>query len=370
MTQQDKLKVPGEFEVIAYDCPDFIGDYTQIDYGDPLSPRSSMLLDEFPIEDAVSGCASEFEEQLALKRWVRSQWNHGWSVDFDTVTDGLDILRSVAKGEQFCCGHYARVFADCATALGWPARLVGLSIEACGFPRNYNVGNVGHAVAEVWSNDLRKWVAMDPDLNCHYECDGVPLSALEVNQGWLGDGGEQIALIKDEPEFVLPTGPTVELAGRRTPGLNRFDEETCRLLFERFGRHQAKDYYARLSIGSRQWVDRRCLPTFVCHFAPAGAKRWTSNPDDLYWTLNMARLGADPSWDETGAALVISPDHCMPWFDHYEVRVDGGEWERKDMPFSWPMHNGANRLECRAVNVRDRKGIVSTVDVSYTPAIW
>lgn len=370
MTQQDKLTVPGEFRVIAYDSEPFIGDHAQIDYGDPLGERSRALLEEFPVEKAVAGCATEFEGFLALKRWVRGQWNHGWSKCFSEVKDGLDILRAVAKGEQFCCGHYAMVLRDCATALGWPTRLVGLAIAGCEFPRDYNVGNVGHAIAEMWSNEHEKWIAMDADMNCYYARDGVPLSALQVGQSWLSGEHEQVSVVQDQPEFVLPSGPTLEIATVGTPGLNEFDEDLCRLFFERFGRHRAIDYYARLRIGEWEWVDRRCLPTFISHFHPGAKRTWTCNADDLYWSLNKVRLSAQPAWEGEQAALTIGLEHCMPWFHHYETRVDGGDWRPAEQTFDWPMRKGANRLECRGVNQRQRPGIVSAIEVAYAPAIW
>jgi len=37
---EDRHSVPGDFEVIRCDLPAFAGDYTQMDYGDPLAPRT------------------------------------------------------------------------------------------------------------------------------------------------------------------------------------------------------------------------------------------------------------------------------------------------------------------------------------------
>ncbi|MFQ6097667.1 MAG: transglutaminase domain-containing protein, partial [Armatimonadota bacterium] len=190
MDEQAKRKVPGEFRVVRYDVRDFVGDYRAMEYGDPLDARMTQLRDEFGLESVVAGYGTEFEAILALKRWVRCRWNHGWSRSFRTVKDGLDILREAAKGEQFCCGHYTRVFVDCATALGWPARQVGIAIANCEFPRDHNVGNVGHSIAEIWCNEHGKWVVMDPDVNCHYERDGVPLNAMEVRDAWLSGAAD------------------------------------------------------------------------------------------------------------------------------------------------------------------------------------
>ena len=370
MDEQAKREVPGEFGVIAYDVKDFVGDYQCIDYDDPRGERLSQLREEFDLEAIIRDCATEFEAFLALKRWVRSRWNHGWSASFKTVQDGLDILREAAKGEQFCCGHYTRVFIDCATALGWPARPVGICIASCEFPRDYNVGNVGHAVAETWSNEHEKWVLMDPDINCYYERDGVPLSALEIREAWLSGEGDAVRQVLDEPTFVVPSGDTVAIAKQFTPGLNEFDDEIVRLVCERFTRHQVLDYYARVRIAGWEFVDRRCLPTFVWHFQPSPEVRPTCDPARMYWSVNMVRMSVKPSWTDGEGQLTVSLEHCMPFFDRYEARIDEGAWERREEGFDWPMHEGVNRLECRAVNVMDRPGIVSRIDVAYARARW
>lgn len=354
--------VPGEFEVIRSGVKSFVGDWRRMDYGDANGERMAVLRQEFGLEQVVAEAESEFEAFLALKRWVRSRWNHGWSgVE---VQDGLDCLRYAAQGKQFQCGHFARTYVDCARALGWPARVTGIAIEECEQPRDYNIGNVGHAIVEIWSNELEKWVALDPDVNCYYRRYGVPLSALEIREAWLYGGEDEVELVQDEPTFVVPSGgPVVDLLRDEAP-YRDWSDEAIRVMFERFGRYRVMDYYARVNVAGFDYVDKRTLPTFIHHFAPATA-RPTSNPDDLYWSLNMVRLAAKPSWGESGSRLSITLEHCTPWFDHYEARIDGGAWSSVEASFDWPMHEGANRLEVRTVNTRGRAGVVSWIEVAH-----
>lgn len=370
MISEPKLRVPGEFRVVRRELPDFVGDWRAMDYGDPHDERMAQLRGEFALESVVGGCATQFEGLLALKRWVRGRWDHGWSHRQVEVGDGLDILRHAAEGRRFCCGHYARVFADCARALGWPARLVGLSLADCEFPRDHTVQNVGHSVVEAWSDDHEKWVVLDPDLNVHYEHAGVPLSALEVRAAWLDGREAEVDMVQDEPAFVLPSAEAVEALRDIEWRADDPDEAACRLMFERFGRHRVMDYYARLTIAGWEWVDDRLLPTFIRHFSPAGRLRWTSNPADVYWSLNAVRLAAQPGWEDGRAWLGVTLEHCMPYFDHYEARVDGGDWERRDERFDWPMREGLNVLECRAVNSMNRPGIPARVEVAYARPVW
>jgi hypothetical protein len=363
----DRRDIPGDFEVIRCDLPAFVGDFTQMDYGDPLAPRTVQLREEYRLEEVVAGYATEFEAQCALKRWVRSRWNHGWSLKFGEVQDALDILHAAEKGEHFNCGFYNRVFIECARSLGWVARPIGVGVCDSAFPRGHNVGNVGHSVPEIWSNQHRKWVLLDPDLNAHYERNGVPLSALEIHDAWLAHEAEAVTVVQEEPAFTLPTGDHVALVSQLMPDMDHFDAEEAAHICRRFARHGAIDYYARLSLGQWTWLDRRCLPTFISHFGPGGTGVLTSNPDDLYWTLNLVRLGARASWSE-GPRLSVTLQHCMPWFDHYEVRLDAGPWHPQAEAFDWPVHEGENVLEVRPVNARGSAGITSRLEVAYAPA--
>jgi len=256
-----------------------------------------------------------------------------------------------------------------ARALGWVARPLSRGVRDSAFPRGHNVGNVGHSVPEIWSNQYRKWVLLDPDLNLHYERDGVPLSALEMHEAWLAHEAEAVTVVQEEPPFTLPVGEHVELVSKLTPNMDHFSEQEAAHLCRRFVRHRALDYYARLTVGRWTWLDRRCLPAFVSHFAPGGTGVLTDNPDDLYWTVNMVRLSAQAAWAD-GPNLTVSLKHCMPWFNHFETRVDGGVWQTRPATLDWPLREGENVLEVRPVNVCGRPGLTSRLEVAYAPAKW
>jgi len=72
-------RTPGEFRVLEYEVPDFVGDCTGCDYGDPDAAHLRELRQEFALDAVVAGIDREWEQLLALKRWVRSRWDHGWS---------------------------------------------------------------------------------------------------------------------------------------------------------------------------------------------------------------------------------------------------------------------------------------------------
>lgn len=99
---------PGEFRVVSCNVPDFSGDYGCQDYGDPHAPRIARLREKYGLESVVAGSESEFDGFLALKQWVRGQWDHGLWYNRPEVDDGLGILETVGRGERFFCGSCAR----------------------------------------------------------------------------------------------------------------------------------------------------------------------------------------------------------------------------------------------------------------------
>lgn len=90
--------------------------------------------------------------------WVSSQWVHHGFHEAPKEMTSYDILQKVAEGERFRCVEYAKVTADILNALGYVTRSLNIKTH------DSDYGGVGraHAVTEVWSNALDKWVLLDP----------------------------------------------------------------------------------------------------------------------------------------------------------------------------------------------------------------
>jgi len=144
--------------------------------------KLKRLREDFKLDEVVAPGRTEFEKLLLLKRWVRSRWNHGWN-NTNPPWDAYEILKHAERGETFTCGYYSFVLSECYRSLGYQARRLSIRVKDTEYPANPH--NHGHNVCEVYSNEYNKWVLMDADKNCHYEKDGVPLSALEIREAWL-----------------------------------------------------------------------------------------------------------------------------------------------------------------------------------------
>ena len=102
----EQAQVPGEFDLIAWRVPEIAGDWRAHDWLDPDDERIAAIREEFrPVRS--SSAETELQTILALKRWVRSRWDHGWSMSYRTA-DAL-ILREAGRGEQFNWATTARV---------------------------------------------------------------------------------------------------------------------------------------------------------------------------------------------------------------------------------------------------------------------
>jgi hypothetical protein len=146
---------------------------------DPSAPRLQGTRGLLPPRILAAG--STLERVQRLSTWVSTQWEYkntsnGVSYgpwDAETILAwgkagrGHDGLPPVVM-----CVHYAVTLATCCVAVGIPARCAAFTGAINGFN--------GHFTAEVWFEELGKWVMVDPTLDAMLFRDGVPLSVSEI----------------------------------------------------------------------------------------------------------------------------------------------------------------------------------------------
>lgn len=69
---------------------------------------------------------------------------------------------------------------QCSLSLGWYSRKLSVDVD-----HDIEEKDMHHGVADIWSNQFKKWYIIDPMNNLHYEKDGLPLSALEIRSEYL-----------------------------------------------------------------------------------------------------------------------------------------------------------------------------------------
>ena len=149
--------------------------------------RAQSLRDLIP-RRARNG-TDRFTQVRELSSWLASSWAHSGSGRATAYTpwDAETILawggsRRGHNGERpiAMCVHYAVAFVSACQVLRIPARCAVLM----GTPNGYD----GHFVAEVWFEEFRKWVMVDPNSDAMLFRGGQPLSIPEIQA--LGDGLE------------------------------------------------------------------------------------------------------------------------------------------------------------------------------------
>jgi transglutaminase-like putative cysteine protease len=118
------------------------------------------------LDKVVAPGKDEFERQILLLDWVHHRFKKFGRPSAET-TDALQILKGIEEGQPYFCVQYAHLYASAAASLGWVDRELALR-------RHQNPpggGSTEHLTTEIWSNQHRKWVMMDPTANLHLEKD-------------------------------------------------------------------------------------------------------------------------------------------------------------------------------------------------------
>lgn len=138
-------------------------------------------------EKSVSRESSEYGKMILLKAWVYKKLTYSFKSSFPSERNSHSILEKSENGTAFLCSSFAALYMQSAQSLGWSVRYY--------FLRSPN--GLQHAAVEVWSNQFRKWIYIDPTWNVHTEFRGKPCSLLEIREHWLLNGGKNLDYIFD-----------------------------------------------------------------------------------------------------------------------------------------------------------------------------
>ena len=307
-------------------------------------PRLTMLRERWRLDHVVQGAGTEFEKILRLKRWTRQQWENGWdrgALEFVPPWDAAIVLELASRKLSLgMCTHYASTFVQACLAVGLNARVV---IISC------------HCVAEVWSNEHRKWVLMDPGCDFddgrkgsrHFERYGVPMSALDLHRAHISQDFNGIVECNDPERFGGTLQENVALYRQFcTTVRNNF----LTSLLPEEPEHGAIAYTYDGHVWWRS--EAMPLPQFSTTSRREGDFQWTLNQTEIY-----LQQGPEPD------ALEVLLDTVTPNFETYLVQIDDGEWEEKEERFIWILSTGTDTLRVKTRNAFGLEGIESAVTV-------
>jgi len=337
---------------------------------DPRRSALQRFRERHGFEAALEGGGSEFERILRLRDWVHRRIPYRKGESILTAPDASAILDLAAVGGSFWCTHYALVTQACLTCCGWVSRHLGIDWD-----HSIEEGSTHHGVNDVFVNEWGKWVALDSHYNVHYERDGVPLSAWEIANEYVADGGRRVDVC-------------VGLERKKVSAAREFDK---------LGRHESSSYF---------WC---CIPFANDPFAPFGS--WRPNPlvvlvgeahrgkvwyqggkgeafthkgyglnqKNAYWphSFLFTRREADVypdlgtchlMLDKTGHPLTIKVGvgTCTPAFDTIMASVDALDFHPVDLTFDWYPHEGENVLRIKTRNAFGVCGKEASIRVTLT----
>jgi hypothetical protein len=312
------------------------------------APYLRDLVDTYALRDVIAGAPDEYETMLRLGGWVGRLFDHGADAlgRRQEYIPPSEVIRAGADGKRFWCEVAARLTVHAATALGWQARLVTASRTGYLWE---------HAVAELWSNQHRKWFVLDTDFNVVYEVDGVPQSAFELckNGVALQQRGRLRIRAVAPPK---PSLPTVDLL----------------------------PFYAYVHVDLRNdWNSRHLRPG-----SPAGGDLstwWTSRQgfgpvltaktrvdrqDTFDWPVNAVSMYALDAAGERGdtRTLRVGLVGYSPVFRAFQTAFDSGPWvESPTGEIRVPLSAGPHVLKARVVTASGSTGPEYAVSFDVAP---
>jgi hypothetical protein len=327
----------------------------------------ATLRHQYALNKVVAGGRDEWESQLLLKEWVHKAIPPG--SPRVSYNNALHILEHAARGATFWCTHYTITYAECAAALGWQARKIG--VDRKHGPEG--VGSSHHGVAEVWSNQFRKWVVIDAQSNLHFEKAGIPLSAWEIRAEWLKDGGKSVDHVVGVPPKAVKKNPAITwwdrsedetsvyfwmylesrlMAAKASDALQRLifpqDEANAHLIW-----YQNGDPGSKGSELHQGYLRNRFLPT--------------RRIEDVYWTVGVVETTL------TGAkqdSIQLRLDSYCPNRIEYQVCTDGVRWlpVKNGKSVEWELKANWNSLRLRTVSQGNVTGPETSVLMFLEPS--
>jgi hypothetical protein len=316
------------------------------------NPKLNELRDRYQLESIVAPGKDEFEKQVLLMDWTHRQFKK-FGQPSTKAQGALEILAGIENGHRFFCSQYAQLLVSAAASLGWIDRPLALRRHQ---GANKNGGSTEHSVTEIWSNQHRKWVMLDPTANMFVAKDGVPLHAWEIRQEWFyHDGKDLVFTVGREQRNYRKADLPIKLGrfegfGELTVDPDEPDKYGFIGWIPNTDLMDSGFDYGKMFIGK----DRLCDGT-QWHVRPLPANPAT----DPYFPLGQAALSLAVEND----SIAVSLKTLTPNFKRFELRTDNGEWRETAAGFTWKLKSGLNRLEVRTVNAFGVTGPASLAEM-------
>lgn len=293
------------------------------------------------LDDVVAGARNDLERFERLTSWARSQFEPG-DPDPYPLNNGIAILHDIRSGKtQGFCAQYTFLLADALKSFGeFTLRYVELESES----------GAGHFALEAWSNDLGRWILLDPLNAAIYLKAQAPQSAFELHEALLGGRSAEISIralpfqgkpITREPAALLALFYNVAVSTRND--------------FARLDHPLTIPERERIFV---RFADARCAP-----FRHLDFRLTTMRRDEFQPAMNQVAIESAADSERAVLHLTFSTRGTCPHFSNYRVRIGERPWANAGSQLAWSLAPGENVLEVRTVNVFEVLGPVFRIRV-------
>jgi hypothetical protein len=284
--------------------------------------------------------------------WVHRQFKK-FGRPSSAAKGALDILDGIEQGHTFFCSHYAHVMVSTAASLGWINRELALR-------RHQGAAKVGgsseHSVTEIWSNQHRKWVMLDPTSNMYLEKDGLPLNAWEIRHEWFYQDGTNLVFVVGAKRHRKSDLPILLKHFAGFGDLAVHPDELDKYGF--IGYIPNTD----LMDSGEDYAKMFIVKDNLCDGTKWHIRTNPANPAiDPYFPIGQAALAIAVE----GGKLIVTLKTLTPNLERYEVQLDGAGWKTSADKVTWTLRPGANRLAARTMNQFGVPGPVSTAEIEF-----
>jgi hypothetical protein len=314
------------------------------------NPKLKQLREHYKLDEVVAPGEDEFDRQVLLLDWVNHRFKK-FGRPTSPARGALDILEACDAGHTFFCAHYADVMVSAAASLGWVCRPLALRR-----PDQIGEGSTEHSSTEVWSNQYRKWVMLDPTFAMYVEKDGVPLNAFELRQEWFYRGARDLVFVTDKERTRHRKSDMPVLRGR-FPGFGDLSLDPSAVNVYAFIGYVPN---TNLMDAGHDYGGMFITQDKLCEGTKWHKRKVPADPaTDPYFPIGQAAL----TLAAEGEGLRVRVKTLTPNFKTYMSRIDGAEWKPAADSFAWTPRVGKNRLEVKTLNLFGVEGSVSTAEI-------
>ncbi len=370
----------------------------QFDYLSFESKKAQEFLNETKLDQLIESESAELLKFKKVLKWVHQQWFRPPGVKLtvspETMVkyknksfDAMDILKLDASSRTIECSAASHLFVQAMASLGYSARLI-------------YVGN--HISTEVWSNQFKKWIMMDPYYDVLFLRESIPLNWFELHAVFEGVHdvwkGRSVKSFSDVVSFYQSFGVTVETSSsQEIPYIQPSEQNTFYFLANHifgplFAIHLRNDHienvypkyheryhkYGKTNVLWKQsMVDYNLISTNLMWSStrsdgmggPVSKKFdhsyvWQATPDihSLYWTLNLTEIYLKPV-SKNPLTFKVFIKTVTPNFEAFQIQIDGDSMLERTGKIKWQLHSGQNFLKVQSKNKYGKLGPESLVEI-------